>query len=141
MDWKLELVIIPVSDVDRAKKFYTEQLGFREDVDHKASEEFRVVQLTPPGSACSITIGTGLTKAEPGTYQGTHLVVNDIEAARAQLVERGVDVSEPFHFGAQGQQTGLHPDRADYGTFLSFADPDGNAWLVQEVHKTNPDRL
>jgi catechol 2,3-dioxygenase-like lactoylglutathione lyase family enzyme len=141
MDWKLELVIIPVSDVDRAKKFYTEQLGFREDVDHKASEDFRVVQLTPPGSACSITIGKGLTKAEPGTYQGTHLVVNDIEAARAELVERGVDVSEPFHFGAQGQQTGLHPDRADYGTFLSFADPDGNAWLVQEVRNTNPDRL
>jgi catechol 2,3-dioxygenase-like lactoylglutathione lyase family enzyme len=141
MDWKLELVIIPVSDVDRAKKFYTEQLGFREDVDHKASEDFRVVQLTPPGSACSITIGKGLTKAEPGMYQGTHLVVNDIEAARAELVERGVDVSEPFHFGAQGQQTGLHPDRADYGTFLSFADPDGNAWLVQEVRNTNPDRL
>jgi catechol 2,3-dioxygenase-like lactoylglutathione lyase family enzyme len=141
MDWKLELVIIPVSDVDRAKKFYTEQLGFREDIDHKASEDFRVVQLTPPGSACSITIGTGLTKAEPGSYQGMHLVVNDIEAARAELVERGVDVSEPFHFGAQGQQTGLHPDRADYGTFLSFTDPDGNAWLTQEVRKTNPDRL
>jgi catechol 2,3-dioxygenase-like lactoylglutathione lyase family enzyme len=141
MDWKLELVIVPVSDVDRAKKFYTEQLGFREDVDHKASEEFRVVQMTPPGSACSVTIGTGLTKAEPGSYQGMHLVVNDIEAARTELVERGVDVSEPFHFGAEGQQTGLHPDRSDYGTYLSFADPDGNAWLVQEVHKTNPDRL
>lgn len=140
MDWKLELVIIPVSDVDRAKKFYTEQLGFREDVDHQASEDFRVVQLTPPGSACSITIGKGLTKAEPGAYQGTHLVVNDIEAARAGLVERGVEVSEPFHFGAQGQQTGLHPDRVDYGTFMSFSDPDGNGWLVQEVRKINPDR-
>ena len=86
------------------------------------------MQLTPPGSACSITIGTGLTKAEPGTYQGTHLVVNDIEAARAELVERGVEISEPFHFTAQGQQTGLHPDRVDYGTFLSFEDPDGNGW-------------
>ena len=134
MDWKLELVIVPVSDVDRAKKFYTEQLGFAEDVDHSAGDAFRVVQLTPPGSACSITIGTGLTKATPGTYQGTHLVVNDIEAARAELVERGVEVSEPFHFGAEGQTQGLHPDRSDYGTFASFADPDGNGWLLQEVH-------
>ena len=141
MDWKLELVIVPVSDVDRAKKFYTEQLGFREDVDHRAGDSFRVVQLTPPGSACSITIGTGLTKAAPGTYQGTHLVVTDIEAARAELVERGVAVSEPFHFTAQGQQTGLEPNRADYGTFLSLEDPDGNGWTVQEVRKTNPDRL
>jgi catechol 2,3-dioxygenase-like lactoylglutathione lyase family enzyme len=141
MDWKLELVIVPVSDVDRAKKFYTEQLGFREDVDHRAGDSFRVVQLTPPGSACSITIGTGLTKAEPGTYQGTHLVVNDIEAARAELVERGVEVSEPFHFTADGQQGGLSPNRADYETFLTFEDPDGNGWTVQEVHHTNPDRL
>ena len=113
MDWKLELVIVPVSDVDRAKKFYTEQLGFHEDVDHSAGDSFRVVQLTPPGSACSISIGTGLTKAEPGTYQGTHLVVNDIEGARAELVERGVDVSEPFHFGADGQQTGVSPKRGN----------------------------
>jgi catechol 2,3-dioxygenase-like lactoylglutathione lyase family enzyme len=135
MDWKLELVIVPVSDVDRAKKFYTEQLGFHEDVDHSAGESFRVVQLTPPGSACSITIGTGLTKAQPGTYQGTHLVVNDIEAARAELVGRGVDVSEPFHFGAEGQQPGVSPARGDYETFLSFTDPDGNGWTVQEVGK------
>ena len=136
MDWKLQLVIVPVSDVDRAKKFYTEQLGFHEDVDHSAGDAFRVVQLTPPGSACSITIGTGLTKAEPGTYQGTHLVVTDIEAARAQLVERGVEVSEPFHFTAEGQQTGVSPKRADYETFLTFADPDGNGWTVQEVGKS-----
>ncbi|MGY4769579.1 VOC family protein [Kribbella sp. CWNU-51] len=136
MDWKLELVIVPVTDVDRAKKFYTDQLGFHEDVDHSVGESFRVVQLTPPGSACSITIGIGLTKAAPGTYQGMHLVVNDIEAARAELVERGVEVSEPFHFTAEGQQTGLSPNRSDYETFLSFSDPDGNGWTVQEVGKT-----
>ena len=125
MDFKLELVVVPVSDVDRAKEFYTQKAGFTLDVDHKASEDFRVVQLTPPGSACSITT--------PGSYQGLHLVVTDAEAARAELVERGMEVSEPFHFGAEGQTPGLHPDRADYGTYLSFADPDGNGWLVQEV--------
>ena len=133
MDFKLELVVIPVSDVDRAKAFYGEQVGFTVDVDHRASEAFRVVQLTPPGSACSITIGTGLTQVAPGTYQGLHLVVDDIEAARADLLARGVEVSEPFHFGAAGQTPGLHPDRSDYGTYLSFSDPDGNGWLVQEV--------
>lgn len=141
MDWKLELVVLPVSDVDRAKEFYAERLGFRLDVDHKASESFRVVQLTPPGSACSVTIGTGITQVAPGTYQGLHLVVNDIEAARAHLVERGVEVSDFFHFGAEGQTPGLHPERSDYGTYLSFSDPDGNGWLVQEVNRTNPDRL
>jgi catechol 2,3-dioxygenase-like lactoylglutathione lyase family enzyme len=141
MDYRLELVVVPVSDVDRAKKFYTEQLGFREDVDHSAGDSFRVVQLTPPGSACSITIGTGLTTATPGTYQATHLVVTDIEAARAELVERGVEVSEPFHFTAEGQQPGLDPNRADYGTFATFQDPDGNGWILQEVRQTNPDRL
>jgi catechol 2,3-dioxygenase-like lactoylglutathione lyase family enzyme len=133
MDWKLELVIVPVTDVDRAKKFYTEQLGFAEDVDHSAGDSFRVVQLTPPGSACSITIGTGLTTAAPGAYQGTHLVVNDIEAARAELVERGVEVSEPFHFTAEGQQPGVDPNRSKYGSYLTFSDPDGNGWTVQEV--------
>jgi len=140
MDWKLELVIVPVTDVDRAKKFYTEQLGFHEDVDHRAGDSFRVVQLTPPGSSCSISIGTGLTKVAPGTYQGTHLVVNDIEAARTELVERGVEVGEPFHFTAEGQQTGVDPNRADYGTFMTFEDPDGNGWTVQEVRKTTSDR-
>jgi catechol 2,3-dioxygenase-like lactoylglutathione lyase family enzyme len=133
VDFKLELVVLPVSDVDRAKEFYTEKLGFNLDVDHRASDAFRVVQLTPPGSACSITIGTGVTQVAPGTYQGLHLVVTDIEAARAELVGRGVDISEPFHFGAEGQAPGLHPERADYGTYLSFSDPDGNGWLVQEV--------
>jgi catechol 2,3-dioxygenase-like lactoylglutathione lyase family enzyme len=133
VDFKLELVVIPVSDVDRAKEFYTDKLGFNLDVDHRASESFRVVQLTPPGSACSITIGTGVTQVAPGTYQGLHLVVTDIEAAHRLLVDRGVAVSEPFHFSAEGQTPGLDPERADYGTYLSFSDPDGNGWLVQEV--------
>ena len=133
MDFKLELVVVPVSDVDRAKEFYTDGAGFTLDVDHRAGESFRVVQLTPPGSACSITIGTGLTPTAPGSYQGLHLVVTDLEAARSELAGRGVEVSEPFHFGAEGQATGLHPERADYGTYLSFSDPDGNGWLVQEV--------
>jgi len=138
MDFKLELVVLPVSDVNRAKEFYSEKLGFALDVDHQAGENFRVVQLTPPGSACSITIGTGLTQAAPGSYQGLHLVVDDVVAARADLAGRGVDVSEPFHFGAEGQTPGLHPDRADYGTYLSFSDPDGNSWLIQEVRKPTP---
>ena len=133
MDFKLELVVVPVSDVDRAKAFYADKAGFTVDVDHRAGDHFRVVQLTPPGSACSITIGTGLTQVAPGTYQGLHLVVTDIEAARAALVERGVEASDPFHFGEAGQTPGLHPERADYGSFLSFSDPDGNGWLVQEV--------
>jgi catechol 2,3-dioxygenase-like lactoylglutathione lyase family enzyme len=135
VDFKFELVVLPVTDVDRAKEFYTDKLGWNLDVDHKASENFRVVQVTPPGSACSVTIGTGLTTATPGSYQGMHLVVDDIEAAREQLAGRGVEVSEPFHFGAEGQAPGLHPERSDYGTYLSFSDPDGNGWLVQEVGK------
>ena len=133
MDWKLELIVLPVSDVDRAKEFYAEKVGFTVDVDFHPNASFRVVQLTPPGSACSITIGVGVTQVEPGTYQGLHLVVDEIEAARSELVGRGVDVSEPFHFGPEGQTPGLHPERADYGTYLSFQDPDGNGWLVQEV--------
>lgn len=137
MDFKLELVVVPVSDVDRAKAFY-EKAGFTLDVDHRASDTFRVVQLTPPGSACSITIGTGLTPAMPGSYQGLHLVVSDIEAARALLVARGVDASELFHVGVEGQTPGPDPERTDYGTFLSFSDPDGNGWLVQEVKRLEP---
>ncbi len=133
MDWKLELIVLPVTDVDRARDFYVERLGFHLDVDHSASESFRVVQLTPPGSACSITIGTGLTQTPPGSVQGLHLVVSDIDTARAELVRRGAPVSEPFHFDAGGQQPGPHPDRGDYESFLSFQDPDGNGWLVQEV--------
>lgn len=132
MDWKLELVVVPVSDVDRAKDFYVERAGFRLDVD-QAGDAFRVVQLTPPGSACSIAVGLGITEAAPGSAQGLHLVVPDIEAARDELVTRGVDVSEPFHFGPEGRTSGVDPERRDYGSYLAFGDPDGNAWLVQEV--------
>jgi catechol 2,3-dioxygenase-like lactoylglutathione lyase family enzyme len=133
MDWKLELIVLPVSDVDKAKDFYTEQLGFTLDVDHRPSDSFRVVQLTPPGSACSITIGVGITQSAPGSVQGLHLIVADIEAARTELLGRAVDASDFFHFGPQGQVTGLSPERADYETFFTFSDPDGNGWLVQEV--------
>jgi catechol 2,3-dioxygenase-like lactoylglutathione lyase family enzyme len=133
VDYKLELIVIPVSDVDRSVEFYRDRTGFTLDVDHKASESFRVVQFTPPGSACSITIGVGVSTKEPGSYEGLHLVVNDIEAARAELVGRGLEISEPFWFGPDGQTTGLHPERSDYGTYCSFSDPDGNGWLVQEV--------
>jgi catechol 2,3-dioxygenase-like lactoylglutathione lyase family enzyme len=139
VDMKLELVVLPVTDVDRAKAFY-EQAGFRLDVDHEISEEFRVVQLTPPGSECSITIGKGMTPSPPGTAQGLHLVVTDIEAARAELVGRGIEISEPFHFGPEGQTPGVHPDRSDYNSFATFKDPDGNGWLLQEVKYQNPDR-
>jgi catechol 2,3-dioxygenase-like lactoylglutathione lyase family enzyme len=138
VEFKYEVTILPVSDVDRAKEFYADTLGWHVDVDHRAGESFRVVQLTPPGSACSISIGTGISSATPGSYKGMHLVVTDIEAARAELLDRGAEVSEPFHFGAEGQTPGLHPERADYGTFLSFSDPDGNGWLVQEVSGAPP---
>jgi len=137
-DLKLELVLIPVSDVDRAKAFYTEQLGFMLDVDHQPSDDFRVVQMTPPGSACSITIGVGITGAEPGSYRGTHLVVTDIEAARADLAGRGVDVSEIRHMTPQGWADGVDPDHADYNSFADFADPDGNTWVLQEVPRGRP---
>jgi predicted enzyme related to lactoylglutathione lyase len=131
-DFKLELVLIPVTDVDRAKTFYTEMAGFNLDVDHRASDEFRVVQMTPPGSACSITIGVGITDAAPGSVRGTHLVVNDIEAARASLVSRGVDVSEIRHFASGGWVTGPDPQRSDFNSFADFSDPDGNTWILQE---------
>jgi len=128
---KLELVVVPVSDRDRAKAFYMDQAGFGLDVDHRAGDDFRVIQLTPPGSACSITI---MRNAEaPGSLQGLHLVVSDIEAARRELVGRGTDVSEIFHFGEGGQTPGPDPERRDYGSFASFQDPDGNGWLLQEV--------
>jgi catechol 2,3-dioxygenase-like lactoylglutathione lyase family enzyme len=130
VDWKLELVVVPVLDVDRAKAFYQEQVGFHVDVDHRAGEDFRIVQLTPPGSACSITLMRN-TEA-PGSLQGLHLVVTDIEAARAELVERGVPATEIYHFEQGGQVPGPDPARADYASFLSFADPDGNGWQVQE---------
>jgi catechol 2,3-dioxygenase-like lactoylglutathione lyase family enzyme len=132
MDFKLELVLIPVSDIDRAKEFYTEKAGFSLDVDHQPNEEFRVVQMTPPGSSASITIGKGITDAAPGSYRGTHLVVTDIEAARAELVERGVEVTEIRHMGPGGWEPGPDPNHADYGSFADFADPDGNTWVLQE---------
>ena len=136
MDWKLELVLVPVSDVDRAKTFYTEKAGFNLDVDHRAGDEFRVVQLTPPGSACSISIGTGITDAAPGSVQGMHLVVSDIDAARAELVERGVDVSEVRHFEAGEWVPGPDPQRRDYSSFAFFSDPDGNSWVLQEARRS-----
>lgn len=137
MDMKLELVVVPVSDVDRAKEFY-EMAGFRLDTDHRGGEAFRVVQLTPPGSACSIAIGMGITQAAPGSTKGLHLIVTDIEAAHAELAGRGVAVSDPFHFGAGGQTPGVDPERRSYGSFATFEDPDGNVWLVQEVTQPTP---
>jgi predicted enzyme related to lactoylglutathione lyase len=128
MDMKLELIVLPVADVDRAKAFYADQVGFTVDVDHQ-TDTFRIVQLTPKGSACSVTVMKG---DSPGTVQGLHLVVTDIVAAREELTGRGVDVSELFHFGEGGQTPGPDPERRDYGTFASFADPDGNGWLLQE---------
>jgi len=130
---KLELILIPVTDVDRAKTFYVERLGFALDVDHQPNEEFRVVQMTPPGSACSITIGIGISDAEPGSYRGTHLVVTDIEAARAELVGRGVEVSEVRHMTPEGWKPGVDPEHQRYNSFADFADPDGNTWVLQEV--------
>ena len=139
MDMKLEVVVVPVADVDRAKTFY-EQAGFHTDVDHRAGEDFRVVQLTPPGSGCSISIGTGITPSAPGSAQGLHLVVSDIEAVRARLLAAGIDVGDIFHFGAEGQTPGLHPERLSYGSFAAFSDPDGNGWLLQEVTDRAPGR-
>jgi catechol 2,3-dioxygenase-like lactoylglutathione lyase family enzyme len=119
MDFKLELVAVPVSDVDRAKAFYTERAGFVADHDHTVSDEIRFVQLTPPGSACSIAIGKGVTDAAPGSVRGLQLVVDDIEAARSELLERGVEVGEVQEF--------------PWGSFVFFSDPDGNAWSVQQI--------
>lgn len=132
MEYKLEVVLIPVSDVDRAKAFYAQQAGFNLDVDHRAGDVFRVVQLTPPGSACSLTFGIGITDAAPGSYRGTHLVVTDIEAARAELVERGVGVSEVRHLESGQWVQGVDPEHTDYNSFADFSDPDGNTWLLQE---------
>jgi predicted enzyme related to lactoylglutathione lyase len=119
MDWKLELVPVPVSDVDRAKAFYTEKAGFNADHDHQVSDELRFVQLTPPGSACSIVMGVGITEMEPGSVQGLQLVVEDINAAREELLARGVEVGEVQEF--------------PWGSFLFFSDPDGNGWAVQAI--------
>ncbi len=138
MDFKLELVLVPVTDVDRAKTFYVDKAGFRLDVDHRAGDEFRVVQMTPPGSECSISIGTGITPSEPGSANGLHLVVTDIEAARAELVDRGVAVSDVKHMGAGGWEPGPHPERLSYGSFADFTDLDGNMWILQEVTERTP---
>jgi catechol 2,3-dioxygenase-like lactoylglutathione lyase family enzyme len=132
MDFKLELVLLPVSDVDRAKAFYTEKAGFHLDVDHRAGDNFRVVQMTPPGSACSVTIGVGVTDAAPGSVRGLHLVVTDIEAARKELVGRGVQVSALRYLGPNGWSEGADPDHHDYQSFADFSDPDGNTWMLQE---------
>jgi catechol 2,3-dioxygenase-like lactoylglutathione lyase family enzyme len=129
MDWKLEVVVVPVSDVDRSKAFYSEQVGFHVDVDHSPNENVRIVQLTPPGSGCSITIGRGLADMPPGAIKGLQLVVSDVDAARAQLVERGVDVSPVRHVGEDGWEDG---HGGPWNSFVFFDDPDGNSWAVQE---------
>jgi catechol 2,3-dioxygenase-like lactoylglutathione lyase family enzyme len=144
---KLEVVVVPVTDVDRAKGFY-ESLGFRMDIDYVDGDDFRVVQFTPPGSECSIIIGKGITTAAPGSLDSLQLVVLDIEAAHADLAAHGVEVSEAFHdeggifhhAGTAGRVTGPAPERGDYGSFVSFSDPDGNTWFVQEVKVRAPGR-
>jgi predicted enzyme related to lactoylglutathione lyase len=123
MDWKLELIAVPVTDVDRAKAFYADKVGFNADHDHRVSDEIRFVQLTPPGSACSIALGTGISDARPGSVQGLQLVVPDIQAAHAELTERGVEVSEVQEF--------------PWGLFVFFSDPDGNGWAVQQIPARN----
>ena len=133
MDFKLELVLLPVGDVDAAKTFYADNLGFNLDVDHHASDEFRVIQFTPPGSACSVAFGIGITDAPPGSVKGLHLVVTDIEAAHAELSGRGVQVSDIRHMGPQGWVAGVDPQHRKYNSFADFADPDGNTWVLQEV--------
>lgn len=133
LTWKLQLVVIPVSDVDRSKSFYIEKMGFDLDVDHRAGDDFRVVQLTPAGSSCSVTLMKNAVAA--GSVNGLHLFVTDIEAAHAELTRRGADPSAYFYFGEHGQTCGLHPERADYGSFFSITDPDGTGWLIQEVNR------
>lgn len=147
MDAKLEVVVVPVSDVDRAKRFY-EGLGWRSDADFTNGEDWRAVQLTPPGSPCSIIFGKGVTAAAPGSAQGLFLVVDDIEAARADLIRRGADVSGVFHFdgtlrvtGTTGRVPGRDPSGRSYSSWASFSDPDGNGWLLQEVTTRLPGRI
>ena len=147
IDQKLEVVVLPVSDVDRAKRFYT-SLGWRLDADFAAGDVWRLVQMTPTGSPCSIMFGKGFTTAVPGSVQGTFLVVDDVAAARAALVGLGVDVSEVFHFegdllqvgGSKGRLPGPDPQGRTYLSFASFSDPDGNSWLLQEVKTRLPGR-
>jgi catechol 2,3-dioxygenase-like lactoylglutathione lyase family enzyme len=150
MEMKLEVVVVPVSDVDRAKEFYT-RLGFREDVDFAGSNGYRVVQLTPPGSACSIIFGTGVTAARPGSLDRLVLAVSDIDAARDELGSHGVEVRE-FHdaggglgggfvAGAEARASGPDPQRRSYASYASFGDPDGNVWLLQEIKERLPGRV
>jgi catechol 2,3-dioxygenase-like lactoylglutathione lyase family enzyme len=147
MEMRLEVVVVPVSDVDRAKDFYT-GLGWRLDADFRGPDEFRVVQLTPPGSYCSVIFGSGVTEGVPGSTRDLMLVVNDIEAARAELVGHGVDVSEVFHdaggvfhhAGTTARVSGRAPEGASYGSFASFSNPDGNGWLLQEITTRLPGR-
>ena len=148
MDMKIEVILLPVSDVDRAKSFY-ERMGWRLDADFVTGPDFRVVQLTPPGSEASIIFGTGLTSAAPGSVEGLQLTVTDIEAARASLVDLGIDVGEVFHdeggvfhhAGTEARVPGPAPDHATYGSFASFRDPDGNGWLLQEITTRLPGRI
>lgn len=133
MEWKLELIVVPVSDVDRSKSFYVDDLGFDLIVDHRAGEDFRVVQVSPTGSACALALMKNPDAA--GSLQGLHLVVEDVDAARAELLGRGVEPSEIFHFVDGNQQSGSDPEHRDYNSFLSFNDPDGNGYLVQEVRR------
>jgi catechol 2,3-dioxygenase-like lactoylglutathione lyase family enzyme len=141
-DMKLEVVVIPVADVERSKRFYT-SLGWRLDADFSGADDFRIVQFTPPGSPCSIHFGKGVTTAEPGAARGMYLIVSDIEATRAELVGRGVEVGEILHRVALGValQKGPHPEHRSYASFASFSDPDGNSWLLQEVTTRLPGRL
>ena len=140
VDMKLEVVVIPVSDADRAKRFYA-GLGWRLDIDYKAGNHFRVIQFTPPGSGCSIIFGNNVTAAAPGSVQGLHLIVADIEAARDDLIRRGIEMSELFHdaggvfhhFGREYLRSGPNPTRQSFATYASFSDPDGNGWVFQEV--------
>jgi catechol 2,3-dioxygenase-like lactoylglutathione lyase family enzyme len=143
---KLEVVVLPVSDVDRAKEF-SESLGWRLDADVAPNDDFRIVQLTPPGSGCSIQFGKNMTPAAPGSAQALYLIVADIDAARDELVARGVQVSEVFHEGTLGDRfheagrvAGPSPDRSTYGSFAAFSDPDGNGWLLQEITVRLPGR-
>lgn len=148
MDMKFEVVVVPVSDVDRAKRFYA-GLGWRLDADVAPDESFRVVQMTPPGSPASVIFGTSLTEQEPGSARGLHLIVTDIAAAREELVRRGADPSEVFHdaggvfhhAGTDARVPGPDPQRGSYGSFLSFSDPDGNGWVLQEITARLPGRL
>jgi catechol 2,3-dioxygenase-like lactoylglutathione lyase family enzyme len=150
MDLKLEVVIVPVADVDRAKEFYT-RVGFREDIDFAGSDAFRVVQMTPPGSACAIIFGKGVTTAQPGSIDRLVLAVSDVDAARNELVSHGVPVSAVFHDAGGGLAGGFYartearapgpdPQRRSYASYASFSDPDGNAWLLQEITERLPGR-